>query len=99
MTEYPFDRKQFVKNVRKQKLARMSLGQRWQYRWSEFDGFKAFITLIWLAVIAFVVLVAVSLIDQYHGDGTICKGGYKFTGNYYSIVQVIDENGKGIPCQ
>lgn len=33
-----------------------------------------------------------------NGDGTICKGGYKFTGRDSRSAQILDSQGHGIPC-
>lgn len=59
-----------------------------------------------ILAVTFVTTVLVGLLilqsptgQKSNGDGTICKGGYKFTGRLSGSVQVIDSKGHGIPCE
>jgi hypothetical protein len=55
--------------------------------------------LIIVAIVGVLASVlAPSLFNGGVNDGTLCRGGYKFVAGSREYVQVLDRDGKGIPC-
>ena len=64
-------------------------------------GFTVIEFMSMLAIIGILIAAAWPAITGGHSnnDGTICKGGYKFTGRDVRATQILDAEGHGIPCQ
>lgn len=61
---------------------------------------RGFTVIELLIVIAIVGILAAVIFPAVTGprDGTRCVSGFKFTDQYRHSVQVLDEQGHGIPC-
>ena len=54
-----------------------------------------------LVVICAILLIAFMVVNQRSNtaaDGTVCRGGYKFIQGARDYTQVLDTEGRGIPC-
>lgn len=61
-------------------------------------GFSLIEMMIVVAIVVIFCAVLAPMFQHSNSDGTVCKGGYKFTGHHSRAVQIIDSQGHGIPC-
>ncbi len=64
-------------------------------------GFTLIELIIVCSILGIIFTLFITLFDNFshsNGDGTTCVGGYKFMNNGEFKVQIINEQGVGIPC-
>lgn len=63
------------------------------------NGFTLIELIIVIAILGIVAAITMSALSG-NGDGSRCIAGYKHTwgGRYDSGRQILDENGRAIPC-
>jgi prepilin-type N-terminal cleavage/methylation domain-containing protein len=62
-------------------------------RYKGFTLIELLIVIVIVLIIASIIIPNLNLFPQ-----TICRGGYLFSNGEYG-QQIIDENGRGIPCK